>query len=115
MTSRAWRPPVVLLLSTAAVSADLVTHGATPARTLAAVCFLAVAPGLGLVGLLRLSDPWLEAALVPALSLSIAAIVGGVLSYTGSWSPTAAMAILVALSLLGASGQMLLRRVGSEP
>jgi hypothetical protein len=110
MTSRAWGPPVVLLLSMAAMSAGLVADGASPARTLMAVCFLAIAPGLSLVGLLGLSDPWLEAALVPAVSLSLDAIVGGVLSYTGAWSTTTAMLVLVVVSVLGAFGQLLLRR-----
>jgi hypothetical protein len=110
MTSRRLGAPVVLLVSTAAAVGGLATHGASPARTLLVVCFLAIAPGLALVGLLRLSDPWLGAALVPALSLSIDAIVGGVLSYAGLWSPAAALLILVALSVIGAVGQDLLPR-----
>src|SRR3954451_7845689 len=105
MTSRTWGAPVVLLFSTAVMLAGTVTHGVSPARTLLVVCFLAIAPGLALVGLLRLCDPWLQGALVPALSLSLDAIVGGVLSYTGLWSPAAAVLILVALSVIGALGQ----------
>jgi hypothetical protein len=110
MTSRTWGPPVVLLVTTAAIFEGIAVHGASPVRTLLVVCFLAIAPGLALVGLLGLSDAWLEASLVPALSLSIDAIVGGALSYSGLWSPTTAMVILVALSLIGAAGQVVLRR-----
>ncbi|HEY7074339.1 MAG TPA: hypothetical protein VH418_03175 [Solirubrobacteraceae bacterium] len=107
---RRWGPPLVLLLSTLAMFEGVAAHGASPARTLLVVCFLAIAPGLAVVGLIRLTDPWLEAALVPALSLSIDAIVGGVMSYTGLWSPAAAILVLVALSVAGAFGQDLGRR-----
>jgi hypothetical protein len=96
--------------SPAAASESAGARGGSTARTLLAVLFLAIAPGFALIGLLRLSDPWLRAALVLALSLSIDAIVGGVLSYTGSWSPTAAMLILTALSVTGVFGQVALRR-----
>ncbi len=111
MTSRRWGTPVVLLFSTAAMLEGIAAHGASPPRTLLVVCFLAIAPGLALVGLLRLRDPWLAAALVPALSLSIDVIVGGLLSYTGLWSPAAALLILVTLSVIVAVGQDLLPRV----
>jgi hypothetical protein len=97
---RTWAGP-------AAASANTGMDGGSTARTLLAVCFLAIGPGLALVGLLRLPDPWLRAALVPALSLSIAAIVGGVLSYTRLWSPAAALLILAGLSVIGAVGQAL--------
>jgi hypothetical protein len=107
---RRWGPPVVLVLSLLAMIEGVYAHGSSPLRTLLVVCFLAIGPGLAVVGLLRLSDAWLEAALVPALSLSIDVIVGGVLSYTGLWSPYAAIVILVALSVLGALCQDLLRR-----
>jgi hypothetical protein len=110
VSSRSWAPLVVLLFSSVAMLEGVATQGDSPLRTLSVICFLTIAPGLGLVGLLRLSDPWLEAALVPALSLSIDAIVGGILSYTGLWSPAAAVLILVALSVLGAFGQDLLPR-----
>jgi hypothetical protein len=108
--ARRWGPPLVLLLSTLAMLFGVAADGSSPARTLLVICFLAIAPGLAVVGLMRLDDPWLEAALVPALSLSIDAIVGGVMSYTGLWSPAASILILVVLSVVGAFGQDLLRR-----
>jgi hypothetical protein len=104
MSSR-WGSPIVLVSSALAMLAGIASHGVSPVRTLLVACFLIVAPGLAVVGLLRLRDPWLQAALVPALSLSIDAIVGGALSYTGLWSPAAAILILVGLSALGAFGQ----------
>lgn len=105
MSARTWRPPAVLLFSTLAMLEGVAAHGGSPLRTLLVVCFFAVSPGLALVGLLRLSDPWLEAALVPALSLSLDAMVGGALSYAGVWSPAAGILILVAISVAGALTQ----------
>lgn len=110
MSSRRWTPPLILLLCALALLERAVAHGASPVRTVLIVCFLALAPGLAVIGLLRLSDPWLTAALVPALSLSIDAIVGGILSYAGLWSPAAAIIIIVAISVLGAVAQDLIPR-----
>ena len=100
MTARSWTPVVIVASSTLAMAAGAI-GGSSPPRTVAVVWFLTVCPGLGLVGLLRLRDRWLEATLVPALSLSIDAIVGGILSYTGRWSPTAGILILVVISVGG--------------
>lgn len=105
MSSRNWGPPIVLVSSTLAMYAGVEAHGVSPLRTLLAAGFLVVAPGLAVVGLLRLSDPWLQAALVPALSLAIDALVGGMLAYSGVWSPATAILILVGISVLGAFGQ----------
>jgi uncharacterized membrane protein len=105
MSARSWGPPIVLVSSALAMFAGVAAHGASPLRTLLVACFLVVAPGLAVVGLLRLGDPWLQAALVPALSLGIDATVGGLLAYSGQWSPAAAILILVGISVLGAFGQ----------
>jgi hypothetical protein len=102
VSARSWAPVIVLASSALAMLEGIATHGASPLRTLLVVWFLAVAPGLAVVGLLRLQDPWLEVALVPALSLSIDVIVGGILSYTRLWSPAAGILILVAISVAGA-------------
>jgi hypothetical protein len=110
VTSRRWTPPLILVLSTLVVLERIAGHGGSPVRTVLTVAFFALAPGLAVVGLLRLSDPWLVAALAPALSLSIGATVGGILSYAGAWSPAAGLAILVAISVLGALAQQLVGR-----
>ena len=109
MSSRAWAPVFVLLISMLAMLDGTVSHEPSHLRTLAMVCFLAIAPGLGCVGVLRLSDRWLRAALVPAVSLSIDAIVGGALSYIGLWSPSAAILVIVALTVAGALAEHFVR------
>jgi hypothetical protein len=104
---RRWEPWLVLLLCVLVLLQRFAAQGASPVRALLVVAFFAVAPGLAVVGLLRLADPWLRAALVFGLSLSIDAVVGGILSYAGLWSPVAGLLILVAISVVGAAGQEL--------
>lgn len=110
MRARPRIPPLILALCALALLGRIAAHGPSPVRTVLTVAFFALAPGLAVVGLLRLSDPWLAAALAPALSLAIGAIVGGALSYAGAWSPSAGLAILFAISVLGALAQELTAR-----
>jgi hypothetical protein len=99
MTARAWVPLLIVASSALAMLEGVVAHGPSPLRTIAVVWFVSVCPGLAIIGLLRLRDAWLSAALVPALSLSVDVAVGALLSYTGMWSPAAGILILVALSV----------------
>ena len=99
MSGRSWVPLAIVASSALAMLEGVMAHGASTLRTLAVVWFLSFCPGMAIVGLLRLRDAWLTLALVPALSFSIDVGVGAVLSYTGLWSPSVAILILVALSV----------------
>jgi hypothetical protein len=105
MSSRGWSPAVILTSSALAMLEGVATPGTSPLRTILVVWFMVVCPGLATVGLLRLRDPWLELALVPALSLAIDVIVAGILLYAGVWSSATAVIILVAISVAGALAQ----------
>jgi hypothetical protein len=105
---RSWSPIVILASSALAMLEGVAASGTSTPRTLVVVWFFVMCPGLGIVGLLRLRDPWLELALVPAVSLAVDVIVGAVLSYAGLWSLAAGVVILVAISVAGALGQDLL-------
>jgi hypothetical protein len=105
MSVRTWSPLVILASSALAMLAGLAAPDSSPLRTAVVVWFLAVCPGLAAIGLLRLRDPWLAVALVPALSLAIDVIVGGILTYAGLWSAAAAIIVLVAISVSGALAQ----------
>jgi hypothetical protein len=105
MSMRTWSPVVIVGSSGLAMFEGVAASGPSPLRTVLVIWFLAVCPGLAAVGLLRLRDPWLEVAIVPALSLAIDVIVGGVLSYAGLWSTAAAIIILVVISVSGALAQ----------
>jgi hypothetical protein len=99
-------PPGVILLSTAAMLLAFAAGGAASTRTLLVVWFLAFCPGWGVIGVVRLADPWLEVATATALSLAIDVLVSATLSYSGLWSPTAALLILAVVSVSGAMVQV---------
>jgi hypothetical protein len=105
MTRRSWAPPLILASSALAMLEGLSGGGPSSLRTAGVVWFLAVCPGLSLIALLRLRDPWLELALAPALSFAIDILVSGTLGYAGLWSPAACILILVAVSIGGAVAQ----------
>ena len=105
MSMRTWSPVVILGSSALAMFEGVAATGPSSLRTALVVWFLAVCPGLAAIGLLRLRDPWLEVALVPALSFAIDVIVGGILSYAGLWSAATAIIILAAISVSGALAQ----------
>jgi hypothetical protein len=105
MSMRTWSPVVIVASSALAMFQGVMSSDPSTLRTAQVVWFLAVCPGLAIVGLLRLRDPWLEAALVPALSFSIDVIVGGVLAYSGLWSASTAILILIVISVSGALAQ----------
>jgi hypothetical protein len=102
MSMRTWSPPVIFVSSALAMFEGVVAPDPSPLRTALVLWFLAVCPGLAAIGLLGLRDPWLALAVVPALSFAIDLIVGGVLSYAGVWSASAALTSLVAISAAGA-------------
>ena len=98
-------PELIVASSALAMIEGVVATGSSPLRLLAVVWFLTVCPGLAVVGLIGLRDPWLALAVVPALSFALDVFVGGILSYTGLWSPAAAILVLVGLSVTGAVAQ----------
>jgi hypothetical protein len=106
MIARPWLAPGVVLVSTGAMLQAVAIGGAAPTRTLLVVWFLAVCPGWGVMGVLRLGDPWLEVATAIALSLAIDVLVTATLSYGGLWSPTVALLILASVSVGGALAQV---------
>jgi hypothetical protein len=98
-------PELIVASSALAMIEGVAAGGASPLRLLAVAWFLTVCPGLAIVGLIGLRDPWLALAVVPALSFAVDVFVGGILSYTGLWSPSAAILVLVTISVTGAVAQ----------
>lgn len=103
-----WFWPFILWLS--ALSIGVVTIGdlAFPLRPLLALWFLLVCPGMAFVRLLRIKEGFGVWTLAIALSLAIDAIVAGAMLYTGVWSPTLGLLILVGITLVGVGIQFLL-------
>lgn len=79
-------------------------------RPLIVMWFLFVCPGMVLVRFIDLHEPVMEWVLAIALSLTIDAIVAGILLYTGLWSIVASLWIVIGLCLVGATIQLIGRR-----
>ncbi len=102
--SRLW--PVIILLS--AIAAGIVNF-ITPVmvgRPLIVMWFLFVCPGMALVRFRRDDTSAVQWTLAIALSLTLDALVAGALLYAGKWSIGASLAIIMALSMVGAIVQL---------
>jgi hypothetical protein len=106
MSRAAWLWPAAIIASGSAATVATLLDLHTAARAPLAFWFLLVCPGMALIRLLRLADPWQELTLALALSIALDAMVAGVLVYSGAWSAGAAVAILAGISLAGALGQL---------
>lgn len=101
-----WGWPVLLLLSTLAVS--LTWSGLPQAFDRPVVVwFLCVCPGMAYVRCLRITEPAVEWMLALALSFSIDALVATLVLYSGHWSPSAILFTLIAITLCGALAQFI--------
>jgi hypothetical protein len=100
------RVPFVWALTSVAaatVAASLVLADAEPAvRAPAVLAFLLVFPGIAVVRALAVAgDPLTELTLGVALSVALCVLVPTALLYLGMWSPGGALAVLVAITLVG--------------
>lgn len=103
-----WLWPVIIFLS--ALAACIVTYVIPHAqiRAVIVMSFLFICPGMALVRFLRLNDIVTEWILAFSLSFALDAIVGGVFLYTGHWSLSGILITVLAISLIGATGQLLI-------
>jgi len=94
----------VVLASTTVIVAFALLFGVTAAIGPVVVAYAVVAPGLALVRLARLGEPVLEAVAAIVVSVSIAGLLAVVQVFTGLWSPTVVMWVLVGLTAVGLGG-----------
>jgi len=102
--ANAWPGPVLLGVALAVAVTALLDEPST-GRTLLVSVFLLLGPGLAVVGLLELEDPWALLALAFGLSVALDTAVALVLVYITGWSPGAGLAVLVVGSAGGALAQ----------
>lgn len=89
----------VIIVTTLATASLAAVDAPGPIRPAVTVLFALTCPGLSLVRLLQLRDPLAELALGVATSVALAGLIGGVLLYSGMWSPLGGLAILVAITV----------------
>jgi predicted nucleotidyltransferase len=97
-----WLWPAIIILSTIAAGLIAFVITDTAVRPIIILWFLFVCPGMALVGFFHLEELAVKWILALALSFAVDAIVAGILLYTGRWSPTGTLEILMGISLGGA-------------
>jgi hypothetical protein len=103
--ARAWWGPAAI--ASAILAGALNASGThSPVRLGVTLWFLLVCPGMALVRLLALDDAAAELALAVALSIALAAAAGGILLYSGRWSPGTTLAILIAITVTAAAAPL---------
>src|SRR6266516_2412400 len=76
-------------------------------RPIVLLWFLSVCPGMVLIRFLQLKEPIVVWTLAIALSLAIDAVTAGTQMYSGHWSPSITLAILMGICIIGALIQIL--------
>lgn len=69
------------------------------ARAPVVLAFALIGPGMALVRLIRLDEPWVELLLAVVVSLCLAGVVSTATIYAGAWSPQFTLMVLIAVSL----------------
>jgi uncharacterized membrane protein len=78
----------------------------SPVRVLVVLWFVLVCPGIALVRLLRLEDPFAELTLAVAVSITLALVLSGVGLYAGLWSPTVTLCVLIAITVAASHARL---------
>jgi hypothetical protein len=97
----AW-PPLVLLLSGTGVLALVLLDGPAIVRAVGVLGYIAVAPGLACVRLIRLPDRLTQFVIGVALSLALGILVAQAMVHLRRWSPLLGLCALVAIASLAA-------------
>jgi hypothetical protein len=99
---------LLLAVVMGALAASAASFGQAPTqiRVPLVLAFALVGPGAAVVPILGLRDPLGEFSLALGVSLAADVVVASALLYAHAWSPQGGLAILVALTLAGAAGQV---------
>ena len=109
-----WFWPLFIILS--ALAAGLVNFILPDlvGRPLIMLCFLCLCPGMMLIRFFHLKELVTEFTLAVALSLVIDATILTIQLYSGHWSPSTALIILISICIIGtATHSILIARVQS--
>ncbi|MBV9614733.1 MAG: hypothetical protein JO031_04650 [Ktedonobacteraceae bacterium] len=113
-----WVWPILILLSTLAVTLVTFLFPEVEVRPEVIMGFLFVIPGLTVVRFFRFKGPAIEWMFAFALSFTIDAFVAGIVLYAGQWSPKNIISFLLGFCFSGAVAQLVIIRpvqVDSEP
>jgi hypothetical protein len=98
--------PVSLALIALVTGALVVIDAPSPLRSIVALVFLGIVPGLSIVNLFGLGDFTQKLVMSIGLSLALDTIVAGLAVYAGLWSPTGILGVLIGITVVGAGLQL---------
>lgn len=111
-----WVWPVVLMLSTLAVSLAAFQNWQSPLRPLITLWFMAICPGMALLRVFGLRPTIAGWTLAIAFSLALDTAVGIALLYSGRWSWQVGLAILATITIIPTLIEPFLKRAeGPQP
>jgi hypothetical protein len=113
-----WVWPIIILLSTLAVTLITFLFPGVGIRPAVIMCFLFLIPGMTIVRFFYIGETAVEWMFAIVLSFTIDAFVAGVILYAGQWSPTHIMSFLIGFCFSGAIAQLVIIRPtpsGAEP
>src|SRR5438876_7804001 len=90
-----WRWPIIILLSTIAVTLLTFWFPEMELRPVVIMCFLFLIPGMTIVRFFHMGETAVEWMLAIALSFAIDAFVAGIILYARQWSPVHIMSFLI--------------------
>jgi hypothetical protein len=92
----------LVLLWGAAVLALVLLDGPAPVRAVGVLAYIAIAPGLACVRLIRLPDRLTQFVVGVALSLALGILAAQAMVYLRRWSPLLGLCVLVVVASLAA-------------
>jgi hypothetical protein len=94
---------VLAAISVVLVLLDL----SVPPRAPLVLAYAAICPGMALVRLLRLDEPWPELVLAIVVSLALAGVLATMSVYLGAWSPRVVLLAIVEVTLVAVMADLL--------
>lgn len=93
--------PMILILSALAAGLVSFVFPDIVGRPIVLTWFLFVCPGMTLIRFFQLKEPAIEWTLAIALSFVIDTAIASIQMYSGNWSPSITLAIIIAICLIG--------------
>ena len=98
--------PILIILSSVFAGILVWSNSGGALRSILLFWFILICPGIAIIPLLHIKDFLSELVLVIVLSLGLSTIVAEFMVLARLWSPSAGLAALIGISLVGAALQI---------
>lgn len=99
--------PIILIASAVGMALATFLNIEAPIRPIIGFWFLLFCPGMACVRMFRIREPAVELVAAIALSMAVNIILSNTLVFASFWSPSVALAILIAITVIGATTQII--------